>query len=187
MVACTRCRGRGTVVSEAQPHGSKQHHHDSAPPPRSDSLYEKYIPSVTNAFHDDDGLKLESLCVQMETELAHYRGVYRAEINLPSDDESAMKKVIEVFEGVDPVEVSRRLVGKVSPGWVEKARLTNRRDRLDGSQPEGWRGWSDEERLKRVKHAVAQSWTIAHTGREYGVAISTLHDNYAHFWLQRST
>jgi hypothetical protein len=114
----------------------------------------------------------------METELAHYRGVYRAEINLPSDDEAAMKKVIEVFEGVDPVEVSRRLASKVSPGWVEKARTLHRRNPQTGLKLEAWRGWSDEERLSHVDHAVKQGWTIRDASERYHVPSSTLHDNY---------
>lgn len=179
-VVCSRCRGRGTVVSKAQPHGSKQHHHDSAPPPRCDSLHDKFIGLVSYAFHNDDGIKLESLCVQMETELAHYRGVYRAEINLPSDDEAAMRKVIEVYEGIDSVDVARRL--HVDLPWVEKARLTNRRNRQDGSRLEGWAGFSDEERLSHIHHAVDQGWSIRRAAETVGVPLTTLNRHYGHYW-----
>lgn len=173
---CGRCHKKGDIVDENTHHYAKVPHHESKVPPPCESLYEVFIGPVSHAFHDNDGFKLAGLCVAMETAIARYRGLSKPEMTLPTDDDAAMKKVVEWGVGLDPIEVARRL--QVAPGWVEKARRTERRDPKTGEKLEGWRGLSDEERDKKIAHAKAQRWSIRYTATTYGVSTTVIHRNY---------
>jgi hypothetical protein len=181
---CPRCKRRGTVTSVAQPHPMKQHHHDTKAPPPSESLYEHHIGIISPLVVAGNAVKVEARCVVIQTDLDHYRGLYRAEVSLPGEEDAAMKKVVEVFDGRDPIDVARALAGKVSPGWVEKARIVNRRNPQDGKRLKGWRGWSDDERLARVKRAVGGGLSIRGAAAKFGAPTSTLHERYGHHWKE---
>jgi hypothetical protein len=181
---CPRCKGRRQIRSLAQPHPMKQHHHDTKAPPPSESLYEHHIGIISPLVVAGNAVKVEARCVVIQTDLDHYRGLYRAEVSLPGEEDAAMKKVVEVFDGRDPIDVARALAGKVSPGWVEKARIVNRRNPIDGKRLKGWRGWSDDERLARVKRAVGGGLSIRGAAAKFGAPTSTLHERYGHHWKE---
>jgi hypothetical protein len=181
---CPRCKGRKQIRSLAQPHPMKQHHHDTKAPPPSESLYEHHIGIISPLVVAGNAVKVEARCVVIQTDLDHYRGLYRAEVSLPGEEDAAMKKVVEVFDGRDPIDVARALAGKVSPGWVEKARIVNRRNPQDGKRLKGWRGWSDDERLARVKRAVGGGLSIRGAAAKFGAPTSTLHERYGHHWKE---
>jgi hypothetical protein len=181
---CPRCKGRKQIRSLAQPHPMKQHHHDTKAPPPSESLYEHHIGIISPLVEAGDAVRVEARCVVIQTDLDHHRGLYRAEVSLPGEEDAAMKKVVEVFDGRDPIDVARALAGKVSPGWVEKARIVNRRNPQDGKRLKGWRGWSDDQRLDKVKRAVGKGLSIRGAAAEFGAPTSTLHERYGHHWKE---
>lgn len=157
--------------------------YDSQTPKPVDSLYDYWCPVLLGASSNQ---KLLEACLNAETALARFRGQYTSEMTLSTDEREAMEKVAEVYAGRDPIEVARRLAGKVSPGWVEKARRANRRDPRTGERLEGWAGWSDEERRKRVTYATQQEWSIRQSAHAFGVSKTELHRSYGQYWRKES-
>lgn len=143
------------------------------------SLFEDWLPKFSRATDDQ---ALTALCIRGETAIAQFRGQYRAEMELPTDEEAAMKKICETCVGLDPIEVSRKMASKVSPGWVETARRKHRRNSKDGQRLEGWAGLTDEERLRHIHHALAQGWSLRRTALEADAPLTSLHRAYGHFF-----
>lgn len=145
---------------------------DPSKPPRwTGSLFEEWLPKFARA-EDDDALRTE--CLRAEIELAKYRGHYKAEMELPTDDKTAMERVVKVFEGVPPIEVARRLAGRVSPGWVELARRRHRRDVKTGNPLNGWRGWDDDRRKKEVRRALHSGMSQRETAKTLDAPRTTM-------------
>jgi len=138
---------------------------------KTDSLFEAFLPKFAEADTDE---RLATVCLQAETALLRYRGHYKAEMELPTDDKTAMERVIQVFEGISPIEVARRFAGRVSPGWVELARRRHRRHPDTGHRLEGWQGWDDERREKEIRKAYDQGRSQREAALEFNAPRTTM-------------
>lgn len=202
---CARCKGRGEVAGDARHRSTQPHHESSIPagvnldrnpreaPSKDENLYQHYLWMFARALRLQDQEQVRALCFAAERDwvkaigrpsedpkerlAAQRRFILTTTGKEPTEDE-LIDAAVRLYEGY-PKEQAAAIEG-CSVGFIEKARRRRRRRAEDGRREGGWRGWSDEERIARIRELRQRHWKQEQVAGEFGVTARSIRPYWGH-------
>lgn len=165
---------RGVNPSVRRPKGEQ-------PPPKDRNLYDFYSWQFARATNDQARRVLlylaeSDLAARKRTAPADRTALGQSKASTTSTDQRD-QRILTWYIGVHPLEAA--ILESTHGGYcpeqnVRDVRRKARRDPLTGHPLDGWAGWSDEDRVKRVNQLLGRGLSLSAIASEVGTAKSNV-------------